>query len=149
MHLFLFWLIQLLTPAYTGHPEVDMLMDQSVKELQDSNFYQYKDSSSKDLTNYSINVGNTSTSTLNVNNLINDILEEEHIGNLDNSNLSKDVSYHHQFLNSYEQVVYSNNAFYGFQDSSFEDQDTLDTRGLIQSYQQILRKQSDFILTMA
>jgi len=123
-----------------GHPEVDMLMDQSVKELQDSNFYQYKDSSSKDLTNFSINVGNTSTNTLNLNNLINDILEEEHIGNLDDSLLSKDVSYHQQLLNSYEQVVYSNNAFYGFQDSSFEDQDTLDTRGLIQSYQQILSR---------
>ena len=38
-----------------------------------------------------------------------------------------------------DQDEYSTNHDYGFHDVNFEDQDTLDTRGLIQSYQEILR----------
>lgn len=128
-----------------GHPEADadVPTENSVKESQDSNFYQYKDSStsSKDFTNCSVNFGNNSTNNLNLNNLIYDLLEDEYCQESSEKSFpfTKDVS-HQQIINPHEQDAFSHNLFYGFKDSSFEDQDTLDTRGLIQSYQQMLSR---------
>ena len=77
--------------------------------------------------------------------MIYDLLEDEYCQESSEKSFpfTKDVS-PQQIINPHEQDAFSHNLFYGFKDSSFEDQDTLDTRGLIQSYQQMLRKQQDF-----